>query len=459
MALIGQVKRAARPRHTVSHSPPKPTSAHRSGPLSGHVRVPGDKSISHRALMLGALAAGTTRITGLLEAEDVLNTAKSVAALGASVERRDDGSYEVRGRGVGGLSQPTGPLDFGNSGTGCRLMMGVVAGHDIEVEMIGDASLSRRPMRRVLTPLRQMGLSVREDRDTLPLAVRGTSSLVPIEYATPVPSAQVKSAVLFAGLAATGETTVIEREATRDHTERMFRYFGADVRTAERDGRHAITVVGDAELEGRPVVVPADPSSAAFLVAAAAIVPGSEVTIEGVLVNETRTGFYTTLREMGADITFLSPREENGEPIADIRIRHRALTGVIVPAARAPSMIDEYPVLSAVAAFARGETRMEGLAELKVKESDRLAATAAGLAANGVGARVDGDTLIVEGRGMASGGGTVVTHMDHRIAMAFLILGLGSDRPVTIDDITFVATSFPAFTGLMTGLGAKLETR
>jgi len=442
----------------VSHSQPKPTSAHRSGPLVGRVRVPGDKSISHRALMLGALAAGTTRITGLLEAEDVVNTAKAVAALGARVDRGADGAYEVRGRGVGGLSQPSGPLDFGNSGTGCRLMMGVIAGHDVVVELAGDASLSRRPMRRVLAPLRQMGLSVLDDRETLPLTIRGTSTLVPIEYATPVPSAQVKSAILFAGLAAAGETTVIEREATRDHTERMFRYFGGEVRTSDRDGRRAITVVGDAELEGRPVAVPGDPSSAAFLAAAAAIVPGSDVTVDGVLVNETRTGFYTTLEEMGADVAFLNPREENGEPIADIRVRHRPLKGIVVPPARAPSMIDEYPVLAAVAAFADGDTRMEGMAELKVKESDRLAATAAGLLENGVGAHIDGDTLIVEGRGRARGGGTVVTHMDHRIAMAFLILGLASDRPATVDDITFVATSFPAFTGLMTGLGATFET-
>jgi 3-phosphoshikimate 1-carboxyvinyltransferase len=442
----------------VSHSQPKPTAAHRSGPLSGEVRVPGDKSISHRALMLGALAAGSTRITGLLEAEDVLNTAKAVAALGAVVQHHDDGSYVVLGRGVGGLSQPAEPLDFGNSGTGCRLMMGLIAGHDIEARLVGDASLSRRPMRRVLTPLRQMGLGVLEDRETLPLTIRGTSSLIPIEYAMPVPSAQVKSAVLFAGIAATGETTVIEREATRDHTERMLRYFGAEVRSATRDGRHAITVAGDAELEGRPVAVPADPSSAAFLAAAAAIVPGSDVTIDGVLVNETRTGFYTTLKEMGADVELIGLREENGEPIADIRVRHRPLRGVVVPAARAPSMIDEYPVLAAVAAFADGDTRMEGLAELKVKESDRLSATAAGLAANGVGAKVEGDVLIVEGRRGARGGGTVVTHMDHRIAMSFLILGLGADRPVTVDDITFVATSFPAFTGLMAGLGARLET-
>lgn len=442
----------------MSHIDPKPLVAHRSGPLSGRVGVPGDKSISHRALMLGALATGTTRITGLLEAEDVLNTATVVEALGARVVRRD-GVFEVSGRGVGGLIQPSGPLDFGNSGTGCRLMMGVIAGHDIEAQLVGDASLSRRPMRRVLTPLRQMGLTVLEDRETLPLTIRGTSSLVPIEYAMPVPSAQVKSAVLFAGLGATGETTVIEKEATRDHTERMLKYFGAEIRTSMRDGRHAITVTGDAELEGRPVAVPADPSSAAFLAAAAAIVPGSEVTVENVLVNETRTGFYTTLAEMGADVAFLDTREVNGEPIADIRVRHRPLRGVVVPAARAPSMIDEYPVLSAVAAYASGNTRMEGLAELKVKESDRLAATAAGLIANGVAARVEGDTLTVEGRSAARGGGTVATHMDHRIAMAFLILGLGADRPVEVDDVTFVATSFPAFTGLMARLGAKLESK
>jgi 3-phosphoshikimate 1-carboxyvinyltransferase len=420
--------------------------------------VPGDKSISHRALMLGALATGLTRITGLLEAEDVLNTAKAIEMLGARVARRGE-AFEVAGRGVGGLVQPSGPLDFGNSGTGCRLMTGVIAGHDIEARLIGDASLSRRPMRRVLAPLRQMGLAVAEDRDTLPLTIHGTHSLVPIEYATPVPSAQVKSAILLAGLSASGETTVIEREPTRDHTERMLRYFGGEVRTQVRDGRHAITVTGDAELEGRPVAVPGDPSSAAFLAAAAAIVPGSDVTIEGVLVNETRTGFYTTLLEMGADVAFANPREENGEPIADIRVRHRPLKGVVVPAARAPSMIDEYPVLSAVAAFASGETRMEGLAELKVKESDRLAATAAGLAANGVPAGVDGDTLIVAGNALARGGGTVVTHMDHRIAMAFLVLGLGTDRPVEVDDITFVATSFPAFTGLMGQIGARLEAR
>ncbi len=423
--------------------------------------MPGDKSISHRALMFGALASGTTRIKGLLEAEDVINTAKAVSALGAPAAKIGE-TWVVQGRGVGGLSAPEGPIDFGNSGTGTRLMMGVIAGQDITVEMIGDASLSKRPMRRVLGPLKQMGLAVEpEGRETLPLTVRGSADLMPIVYRLPVPSAQVKSAVLIAGLAAAGETTVIEAEATRDHTERMLRYFGAEVRTAHKDGLTHITVTGEAEMQGRDVVVPGDPSSAAFLAAAAVLVPGSDVTIEGVLVNETRIGFYTTLKEMGADVALLNAREEGGEPIADIRVRASRLTGVHVPASRAPAMIDEYPVLACVAAFADGDTRMDGLAELKVKESDRLAATAAGLAANGVRASVDGDTLIVHGTGNAqgngrvAGGGRVATHLDHRIAMAFLTLGLASEKPVTVDDTNMIATSFPEFRGLMETLGAR----
>jgi 3-phosphoshikimate 1-carboxyvinyltransferase len=437
-----------------STASPRPLTTTRSGALSGRVRVPGDKSISHRSLMFGALATGETRVTGLLEAEDVLNTAKAVSALGAPAEKIGD-TWVVRGRGVGGLTQPTGPLDFGNSGTAVRLMMGIIAGHDMTVTLTGDASLCRRPQGRVLKPLGQMGLVTTEaGRETLPVTIRGTSRLMPIVYETPVPSAQVKSAILLAGLHALGATTVIEREATRDHTERMLRHFGAAVETGQRDGKTAITVKGHAELSGRPVTVPGDPSSAAFLIAAALVVPGSEVSVTGVLVNETRTGFYTTLREMGADVAFENAREEGGEPIADIRVRYSKLKGVRVPPERAPSMIDEYPVLAAVAAFAVGETRMEGLAELKVKESDRLAATAAGLAANGVAAKVDGDTLIVSG-GKVAGGGTVVTHMDHRIAMAFLTLGLASDRPVTVDDTSFIATSFPEFRGLMEGLGAR----
>ena len=438
----------------VKQPEPSPLTALSAGPLKGHVRVAGDKSISHRALMLGALATGKTRIRGLLEAEDVINTAHAVTALGAPARRSGD-SWEVLGRGVGGLAEPAAPLDLGNSGTGTRLMMGVIAGHDIRVEMTGDPSLSRRPMGRVLRPLRQMGLEVLESRDTLPLTIRGTASLVPIAYELPVPSAQVKSAILLAGLMAPGETSVIEREATRDHTERMLRFFGADVRSLSADGKTRITVKGDAELTGRDVTVPGDPSSAAFLAAAALIIPGSEVTIKGVLANPTRTGFYKTLQEMGGDVAFLNGRDEGGEPVADIRVRASRLKGVRVPSARAPSMIDEYPILAAVAAFAAGLTIMEGLSELKVKESDRLAATAAGLAATGVNAEVDGDTLTVHGTGIVRGGGCVATQLDHRIAMAFLTMGLASEKPVTVDDMGMVATSFPEFRSLMESLGAR----
>jgi 3-phosphoshikimate 1-carboxyvinyltransferase len=408
--------------------------------------------------MFGALATGRTRITGLLEGEDVLNTAKALQAMGCPITKAE-GTWEVLGRGVGGLVEPQVDLDFGNSGTGVRLMMGVLAGHDMRVRLTGDPSLSRRPMGRVLTPLRQMGLEIEEDgRDRLPLTIRGSADLIPIEYRLPVPSAQIKSAVLIAGLHAPGATIVVEGEATRDHTERMLRHFGGRVTVTPGEGSRAITVAGDAELEGRDVNVPGDPSSAAFLVSAALIVPGSEIEIQRVLVNSTRTGFYVTLREMGADIAFCNEREDGGEPVADIVVRHSRLKGVRVPPERAPSMIDEYPVLACLAAYAEGETRMEGLAELKVKESDRLAATAAGLGANGVAAKVDGDSLIVDGIGgtgkSVRGGGTVVTHLDHRIAMAFLSLGFGADRPVTIDDANTIATSFPEFRSLMEQLGA-----
>jgi 3-phosphoshikimate 1-carboxyvinyltransferase len=443
-----------RPRKAVSHAAePKPLSSLKSPALKGKIRVPGDKSISHRALMFGAIATRRTTITGLLEAEDVLNTAKALQALGCPIRKNGD-TWEVLGRGVGGLTQPDGPLDFGNSGTGTRLMMGLIAGHDMTVRMTGDASLSKRPMARVLDPLKKMGAEVLDGAARLPLTLRGTADLVPIEYRLPVPSAQLKSAILIAGLHATGNTTVIEAEATRDHTERMLRHFGAQVRSVQRDGSRAITVAGGAELEGRAVTVPGDPSSAGFLVAAALLVPGSDVTIERVLVNPTRTGFYTTLAEMGADLSLLDEREEGGEPIADLRVRHSPLRGVRVPPERAPSMIDEYPMLACLAAHAVGETRMEGLAELKVKESDRLAATANGLIANGIAARADGDTLTVEGGRGVPGGGLVATHLDHRIAMAFLTLGLGADRPVTVDDTAMIATSFPEFRSLMEGLGA-----
>ncbi|MGI9524790.1 MAG: 3-phosphoshikimate 1-carboxyvinyltransferase [Hyphomicrobiaceae bacterium] len=435
----------------------KTLTAHRAPPLTGDARVPGDKSISHRALMFGGMAMGKTLIKGLLEGEDVLNTARAITALGGAAHKID-GVWEVTGAGIGGFRQPETPLDFGNSGTGVRLMLGILTGHDVNAQLIGDASLSRRPMGRVLTPLRMMGLEVIDQRESLPLTVRGSQFPVPITYPLPVPSAQVKSAVLLAGLHATGETTVIETQATRDHTERMLRYFGAQVVTSTTEGQTRICITGDAELTGRTVTIPGDPSSAAFLAAAAAIVPDSDLTISDVLTNPTRIGFYQTLREMGADIAFTNERVINGEPVADIRVRYARLKGVTVPAERAPTMIDEYPVLACVAAFAENETIMHGLAELKVKESDRLASTAAGLAANGVLARIDGDTLTVSGEGKIAGGGTVTTHLDHRIAMAFLILGLASDRPVTVDDGDIIDTSFPEFSDTLRNLGAVILT-
>jgi 3-phosphoshikimate 1-carboxyvinyltransferase len=437
----------------------QPLTASPSAALSGRIRVPGDKSISHRALILGALSTGTTRIEGLLEADDVLATAKAVAALGAEVTR-SNGGVRVLGQGVGGLRAPTAPLDFVNSGTGSRLMLGVVAGHDMQVEFTGDASLRRRPMGRVLAPLTAMGLETDADEDhaTLPLVVRGTGDLLPIVYDLPMPSAQVKSAVLLAGLHAPGRTTVVEPVAARDHTERMLGYFGAELCAEDRGaGARAVTVCGDAELHGAAITVPGDPSSAAFMIAAALIVPGSDIVIEDVLLNPPRGGFIETLLEMGADIAVLDRRDQGGEPVGDLRVRSSALKGICVPPGRAPSMIDEYPILACVAAFAEGETEMQGLAELKVKESDRLAATAAGLKACGVSARVEGDTLTVEGRGEVKGGGRVATLMDHRIAMAFLTLGLGARAPVTVDDVSMIKTSFPDFAALMTKLGADLS--
>jgi 3-phosphoshikimate 1-carboxyvinyltransferase len=437
---------------------PQPLTASRSARISGRVRVPGDKSISHRALILAGLATGRTRITGLLEAEDVMATARAMAALGATVTQQD-GVFEVLGQGVGGLLAPEARLDFGNSGTASRLMLGVVAGHDMRAEFTGDASLCRRPMGRVLGPLTTMGLQVEAQGEggTLPLAVRGTDDILPIEYELPVPSAQVKSSILLAGLHAPGRTTVVEPLATRDHTERMLRFFGAELKIEDReDGARAITVCGDAELEGAPFSVPGDPSSAAFIVAAGLICPGSEIMVENVLMNPTRIGFFETLREMGAEIEDLDLRHEGGEPVGDLRVKAGPLRGIRVPPERAPAMIDEYPVLAVLAAFAEGETRMEGLSELKLKESDRLTATAAGLAACGVEAHLDGDDLIVRGTGAVKGGAHVETHMDHRIAMAFLTLGLGADAPVTVDDMSMIATSFPGFVPLMTKLGAVL---
>ncbi|MBS7588889.1 3-phosphoshikimate 1-carboxyvinyltransferase [Ancylobacter defluvii] len=439
---------------------PSPATALRSGPLSGGVRVPGDKSVSHRALIFGALAIGVTRITGLLEGEDVLNTAKACAALGARAERLDVGEWRVEGVGIGGLRAPEAPLDFGNSGTGARLVMGMVAGSPVEAIFDGDASLRRRPMRRILDPLEKMGVSVEQAAEggRLPIRLKGPGDLIPITYESPVASAQIKSAVLLAGLGAPGETTLIEKEASRDHTERMLAHFGADVRV-EPYGEHGrkVTLQGRPELKPAPIAVPADPSSAAFPLVAALIVPGSDINIKGVMTNPLRTGLFKTLKEMGASIEQLGERAEGGETVADLRVRHSALTGVDVPAERAPSMIDEYPILAVAASFARGTTRMRGLSELRVKESDRLAAVAAGLAQAGVVHSIEGEDLIVHGSGAVPGGGTVATHMDHRIAMSFLILGLASGKPMKIDDISFVATSFPAFVPLMTGLGAALE--
>jgi 3-phosphoshikimate 1-carboxyvinyltransferase len=436
---------------------PIPLAARRSGPLRGRVRVPGDKSISHRALILGALTVGETRISGLLEGEDVINTSRAMQALGATVERTGEGEWRIHGVGVAGFAEPAAALDFGNSGTGCRLVIGAVAGCPITATFDGDASLRTRPMRRFLDPLERMGahaLTV-TDGGRLPLTLKGARDPIPIVYKPPAASAQLKSAVLLAGLSAPGETVVEEAEATRDHTERMLRHFGADVAVAP-NGAHGrrVTLKGQPELAPAPVVVPADPSSAAFPMVAALITRGSEIVLDGVMTNVTRTGLFKTLREMGADIEELDARVEGGEDVADLRVRHSALKGVEVPPGRAPFMIDEYLVLGVAAAFAQGTTRMRGLKELRIKESDRLAATAAMLRVNGIDAEIEGDDLIVHGKGAVAGGGVVTTHMDHRIAMSALVMGLASEKPVRVDDTAFIATSFPGFIEMMRGLGA-----
>ena len=437
----------------------KPLMARRNGPLAGRARVPGDKSISIRALILGALTVGETRIEGLLEGEDVINTAQTLRALGADLQRTGERQWRVRGVGVGGFAEPRTTLDFGNSGTGCRLMLGAVAGCPVTATFDGDASLRTRPMRRILDPLERMGArTLASTNGRLPLTLAGARDPIPIEFKSSVPSAQLKSAALLAGLAAPGETVVIEAEATRDHTEKMLTHFGAQVRV-KLEGPHGrrVTLTGQPELAPAPIVVPADPSSAAFPLIAALIVPGSDVLLDGVMMNPLRTGLITTLSEMGASIEQLDARKEGGEDVADLRVRAGALRAVEVPAERAPSMIDEYPVLAMAAAFAEGTTVMRGLKELRVKESDRLAATVALLRANGITVEIDGDDLIVHGKGRAAGGGTVVTHMDHRVAMAAMVLGLASDKPVQIDDGTFIATSFPGFVELMRTLKADLS--
>jgi len=435
---------------------PRPLEARKTAALSGALRVPGDKSISHRALIFGALAIGETQIAGLLESADVLATAHALQAMGVQMTHEAEGDWRVVGVGCGGLTPPDGPLDFGNAGTGVRLMMGVIAGHDFAAELTGDESLQRRPMGRVLDPLKQMGAEVRGG-DRLPLTLVGSGDLTPITYRLPVASAQVKSAILLAGLMTQGETTVVEPEATRDHTETMMRHFGAELRIEQGASERSITVMGEAVLQGRDVAVPGDPSSAAFPTAAALVCPGSDVTIENVLVNPTRTGFYDTLIQMGADLRFENERRSGGEPVADLRVRSGNLKAVRVPPERAPRMIDEYPILAVVAATAEGETRMEGLAELRVKESDRLAATIAGLTACGVTAWAEGDTLVVRGAERIPGGGAVETHLDHRIAMAFAVLGLVAEQPVRIDDTAMIDTSFPGFADRMRAIGANFD--
>jgi 3-phosphoshikimate 1-carboxyvinyltransferase len=439
----------------MTHAAPRPLRAAAArSPLSGRLGVPGDKSISHRALMFGAVAVGTTEITGLLEGEDVLRTAAAMRALGAEVTQAGPGAWRVAGRGVGGLVEPADVLDMGNSGTAARLLLGLISGHPIFAVMTGDASLRRRPMKRVTDPLSASGAQFwTREGGRLPLAVRGAADPLPIDYVLPVASAQVKSACLLAGLCALGMTQVIEREATRDHTENMLRHFGATVTVQDTPQGRVITLEGQPELTAAPVLVPGDPSSAAFPVVAALLVPGSRVVVGNVGLNPLRTGLLATLREMGATLRVENERIAGGEPVGDIVAEYAELRGVEVPPGRAPSMIDEYPVLAVAAAAAHGTTRMRGLAELRVKESDRLAATAALLAANGVRAEIEGDDLVVHGTGGAiPGGGTVETHMDHRIAMAALVMGLAAQAAVTVDDAAFIDTSFPGFAALMNGL-------
>ena len=440
---------------------PVPATSRRAGSLSGTARVPGDKSISHRSLMFGGLASGRTSITGLLEGEDVLRTGEAMKAMGARIGREGE-TWVVDGVGNGCLLEAEAPLDFGNAGTGARLTMGLVGTYDMKTRFIGDASLSSRPMGRVLAPLRQMGTQVLDAApgDHMPLTLAGPKHAAPITYRVPMASAQVKSAVLLAGLNTPGITTVIEPIATRDHTEKMLAGFGAEIEVeTDAQGARHIRIQGQTRLKGRDIAVPGDPSSAAFPLVAALIVPGSDITIENVLMNPTRTGLIDTLLEMAADIEILNRRDAGGEDVADLRVRASELKGVTVPPARAPFMIDEYPVLAIAAAFAEGTTVMDGLDELRVKESDRLAAVARGLEANGIECREGEASLTVTGRpgGKGLGGGTVATHLDHRIAMSFLVLGLAAEKPVTVDDARMIATSFPEFMALMGDLGAAVE--
>jgi len=442
-----------------SATPPLKAVSAKAKPLAGAITVPGDKSISHRALMFGALAVGETEISGLLTGEDVLRTAAAMRALGATVEQRGS-TWSVRGRGVGGLREPADVLDMGNSGTSARLIAGLLSAYPFTTFLTGDASLRGRPMDRVIKPLSQTGARfVARAGGRLPMAITGSSLAGPLTYVSPISSAQVKSAVLLAGLHAPGVTTVTEPAPSRDHTERMLRYFGAEVATSQTaGGAYTARLTGQPELTGRPVTVPGDPSSAAFPLVAALVVPGSVLTISNVGMNPLRTGLFATLIEMGATIEITNAREQAGEPVADLIVKSSRLRGITVPAARAPSMIDEYPILAVAAAFAEGETRMEGLAELKVKESDRLTAMAEGLQACGITARAEGDTLTVQGgQARPSNGAPIAVNLDHRIAMSFLVLGMAAPGAVTVDDASAIATSFPGFIDLMNQLGADMK--
>lgn len=436
-------------------STPSHLTACRSAPLNGLVRAPGDKSMSHRALILGAMATGVTEIEGLLEGDDVLATARAAEAFGATVERLGEGRWRVTGQ--GGFRQPAGVIDCGNAGTGVRLLMGAAAGYPITVTFDGDASLRKRPMKRVTGPLAEMGARFgwKAEPDRLPVEIQG-GTLSAIDFLQPVASAQVKSAILLAGLNAGGVTTVAEPEPSRDHTERMLRAFGAEVGVLPMEPGWRVSLKGGQALTGTDVAVPGDPSSAAFPLAAGLIVPGSEVTVEGVMLNPLRTGLFETWREMGADLTVSNRRMAGGEEVGDVTARHSALTGVVVPPERAASMIDEYPILAATAAFAPGSTVMRGIGEMRVKESDRIALMAAGLKACGVAVEEEPEGFTVTG-GRVRGGATVTTHGDHRIAMSHLVLGLAADEAVAVDEPGMIATSFPGFVALMRGLGGEIS--
>jgi 3-phosphoshikimate 1-carboxyvinyltransferase len=439
---------------------PQPLVSSTSGPLCGTITPPGDKSISHRSVMLGGIAKGTTTVKGLLEGEDVLHTVAALRALGAKIEKTGD-TWRIEGTGLNGLKQPAEKLDMGNSGTSARLLIGLFGARPLTCTFTGDASLCKRPMGRVITPLEQMGAKFEsQPGGRMPLTVTGPLQPTPIAYKLPVASAQVKSAVLLAGLSANGTTTVIESIPTRDHTEHMLRQFGANL-TIERtpDSAEAISVTGPTQLKGQDIIVPADISSAAFPLVAALIRPGSELVLNNIGINPRRAGLIVTLQEMGADVTLRNEREACGEPVADLIVKAGALKGITVPNHRAPSMIDEYPILAMAAACAIGTTRMCGLGELRVKESDRLALVADGLKACGANVDIEGDDLIVHGAGQPPrGGATIATAMDHRIAMSFLVLGMATSSPITIDDSRMIATSFPGFVTMMNGVGAGLRT-